>query len=136
MKAHELLIPRFKVILDYPNSSFVIGDIIELDAKDSNGMQCVFTSDMKCWGEETLLRHPSIFRRMDWYEERQIRQMPKYVEMDFPNPKRKKIGTVFTVERWINVGESLPLFLVGFDGSVAIFANEVIPITDEQYDEY
>lgn len=79
--AKELLVPRVKVVQDYPTCKFSIGDILILDTTN-------FTSSMYVDGKgnyitqaETIKYQP-LFRQMYWYEERKYPEMPRYVLMD------------------------------------------------------
>ena len=65
MKPEELLKPRYKVIADYPHSGLTVGEII-------SGIHA-----------ETLQDHyneyPHLFKRLEWFEERTLEEMPQYV---------------------------------------------------------
>jgi hypothetical protein len=76
MSVEELLKPRYKVIADYPNSNLVIGEILTSQAK--NG--CNWETDkhhylnlIEPW------KFPAIFRKLEWWEYRDEKDMPKYV---------------------------------------------------------
>lgn len=76
MTTEELLIPRFKVIADYPNSLFTIGDIL----KYNNVL-----GDFIYYDEEGIVRitpkyYPAIFKLLNWWEERSIEELPEYVK--------------------------------------------------------
>lgn len=57
MTAKELMAPRYKVIADYPNSPYKVGDIIKPD--------------------ECLDCYSHLFKKLNWWEYRTVDQMPK-----------------------------------------------------------
>jgi len=63
MTAKELLIPRYQVIADYPNSPYKIGAI-------AKGNECLVNP-------ECLDKYPHLFRKLNWWEHRKIEEMPK-----------------------------------------------------------
>lgn len=73
MSTEDLMKPRYKVIADYPSSSYKIGEIIQLD-KDQKNAKLYYSS------------FPAIFSPLEWWEERELTDMPKYLmtkdEMD------------------------------------------------------
>lgn len=62
-----LLTPRFKVIADYPDSPFGIGQI--LSPSQSGGK----------WYDK-LEQYPAIFQRLQWASDRNIADLPEYVK--------------------------------------------------------
>lgn len=70
MSNEELLRPRYKVIADYPNNIHKIGSIIENKAGEPfdkiKFYQCA--------------KHPHIFKRLEWYEDRKPEDMPEYLK--------------------------------------------------------
>jgi hypothetical protein len=61
---HNLLIPRYEVIADYPSSPYSVGTIIVELPEYKNAR-----TDMRQW--------PHLFRPLLWYELRHISEMPK-----------------------------------------------------------
>lgn len=86
MPTIDLLTPRFKVIADYIGNNVEVGTI--------------FTSDIGEYYE----KFPANFKRLEWWEERKLEEMPEYVKQEGlvdskgrPVPKRiLKIRTHFT----------------------------------------
>ena len=68
MTTEELLQPRFKVIADFPGSNFGIGEIL----------------DEKWVGEffNELQYFPHLFRKLEWFEDREIENLPKYLKFN------------------------------------------------------
>lgn len=74
MTKEELLKPRYKVIADYPGSSFEIENVLETDEKS---VYTLWEHDGK--HELTLSNFPAIFRELEWWEEREEKDLPEYV---------------------------------------------------------
>jgi len=60
----QLLVPRFEVMMPYPDSQFDVGEV--LTAYDSM--------------VEYYAKYPSIFRPLPWHEKRSVEDMPEYVK--------------------------------------------------------
>jgi hypothetical protein len=75
----DLLKPRFKVIADYPDSLFAVGEVLQLRHFPNNGNVWGYA---RCgiWDEAHLLKFPNIFSKMEWWEERDEKDMPEYVK--------------------------------------------------------
>ena len=72
MTNEELMTPRFKVIDDYPNSLFKIDEIL--------------TGNERIYCDENSKRYsdfPNIFKPLEWWEERELEDLPKYLKDDF-----------------------------------------------------
>jgi predicted transcriptional regulator len=72
MKIEELLQPRFKVIANFPDSTRNIGDIIYVDNKKE-----------KYWSEnyeKWLSTFPHLFKKLEWFEDRKIEDLPEYLK--------------------------------------------------------
>jgi hypothetical protein len=70
MNAQELLIPRFEVIADFPNSNLEIKSILSFDGVvyGMNEPQKFIRNPEK---------YPHLFRRLNWWEHRKVEEMPK-----------------------------------------------------------
>jgi hypothetical protein len=88
MSREELMKPRFEVMLDYPDSPFVVGDIITY-----NGVVYGMGEPQKFVREPE--KYPHIFRKMNWWEKRTVEQMPKKV-MSLLDEK----GDTFDIQEW------------------------------------
>ena len=121
MSNEELMMPRYKVIADYPFSPFMIGAIIH-----HNGEAI---SDLA----KNIHLYPYLFKKLEWWEERQVNDMPKYVKMNcyikpctdnHENIELKK-GQIFIPEKW-----GLNSFEIGH----WVFSVKLIePSTEEEY---
>lgn len=77
MTAAELLKPRKIVELDYPNSPFKIGEILEFDEKE-NKFYLPFEGD-KIFYNINHEKYPHIFKPLNWWEHRKVEDMTKKV---------------------------------------------------------
>lgn len=94
----ELMRPRYKVIADYPDSKFKVGEILEQDMPiDYPGW---FSTNRRSNNdgrfEEILKKFPHIFQKIEWWEERNKEEMPEYVRVAPNWPYRT--GEVYKVE--------------------------------------
>lgn len=77
----NLLTPRFKVIGEYPNCNFKKGQILQRILNATNDWY--HTDLYACMGGydiSDLKKHPHLFRKLEWYEERTVEEMPKYLK--------------------------------------------------------
>jgi hypothetical protein len=71
MTVEELLKPRYKVIADYPDSEKFckVGEILDRNWAWHDGE-----------GNERLVsEYPHLFKKLEWWEDRRIEDMPVYV---------------------------------------------------------
>ena len=113
----ELMKPRFLVIADYPNSEYTVGEIVTPDS------DLWIHSNMKlCY--PSVEKFPQIFRKLEWWEERKVEEMPMYVRIP-PN------GNVIKCTAWY-------LNNMNWYGEVdgkrqRIFLDYFEPATEEEY---
>lgn len=62
MTPEQLMIPRYKVIADYPKSFYTLGQVIECDEPDHQ-----------------LAQWPAIFKPLQWWEVRKKEELPQYL---------------------------------------------------------
>ena len=75
MEVSKLLKPRFKVIADFPDSDYEIGSIQDRDwSKYVNGED---ETDGVIW---KISDFPHLFKKLEWWEERDISEMPMYLK--------------------------------------------------------
>ena len=93
MTAAELLTPRFEVLMTYPGSSFLQGDILFRIKNATNDWYHInqFSSTAEIH-LDTIRKYPHIFRELKWYEVRFAKDMPKKIISPF--------GEVFEIEHW------------------------------------
>lgn len=61
----DLLKPRYIAIADYPGYTFEIGKILDDEIII-----------------ESMIKYPHLFRKLEWWEERNIEDMPIYLKFD------------------------------------------------------
>ena len=151
MTKEELLKPRYKVIADYPQHyfkgedkdneyKFIEGDILAY-GKVNNSMtyrrigRCGYMSvGIPCESNPEL--YPKIFRKLEWWEEREEKDMPEYVKVKRASLVPKKDIPFFA--KVTDRIHTLPV-LTGFklsDGTDGLYANwaNLEPATKEEYE--
>ncbi len=115
----ELLKERYLVIADYPTSKmyFHVGAILTWNDKY---YEC--NSNIRM-AKETVEGFPHLFRKLEWWEIRSRKEMPKYL-------KTVKSGKLGRVSKWkYEVGKPAYAIVGQFAWAVEI----VIPITEAEY---
>lgn len=109
----ELLAPRYKVIADYPGSPFKINEVIPPELILGNGLD----------------RFPVIFKKLEWWQERDVSQMPRYLK-----DKDGKIG-MFEQTYDGNLRGSVMVTFENGDATVRNI-NDFAPATETEYLNY
>lgn len=132
MTPQQLMLPRYRVIMDYPYSQFVVGSIIDDHRTDG-------------WKYSDF---PLIFQRIHWYKWRGKSELPEYVKFTWAG----EIQEVEKIESWIRNDlkddpyEEVYAFIFLFDGKPvrtalndACVFSEVdgwFPATKEEYEQF
>jgi hypothetical protein len=71
----QLLLPRYKLIADYPGSPFcdVLQPVLSVEE--------ILSEDYSMKSEEDINKYPHIFRPLQWWEQRTEEEMPKYIRI-------------------------------------------------------
>jgi hypothetical protein len=94
LSVEELLRPRIKCMIRYPDSPFPVGAILEQDIEEPN-IYHYRDSQNRHWTLEDPQLYPEVFKEMQWWEDRKPDDMPKYVkEGDFIGKAKWKAGVV------------------------------------------
>lgn len=96
MSTEELLKPRIKIIAPWPQNPinpFHVGDILL-----KNGIHFTRISNPKSIHEKEIDIYPHLFRKLDWWEERKLEDMPEYVKQ--PPEMKFLSNTVFKIDSW------------------------------------
>jgi len=130
MSTEELMKPRWKVIADFPGNqgTFNIGEII-VGQDHWSGDGTFYTSphpfDAFCPDE-----YPAIFKKLEWWEERKVEDIPDYLKLISRNEIVKVVkkvggfsGTVFTGKMFQERETWTHLFFY-------------LPSTKEEYESY
>jgi hypothetical protein len=126
MTTEELLKPRIKVMVDFPQwSAFKHkkDDILEL-----KGIHFVGAGTAKSINENEVDLYPAIFRKLNWWEERKVEDMPEYVK-----DKWGKFYKVLIHFRGLDK-EQAKCYNSRFD--TMVFYENCIPSTLEEYNQY
>ncbi|MBC7866252.1 MAG: hypothetical protein H7X88_01850 [Gloeobacteraceae cyanobacterium ES-bin-316] len=105
----ELLQPRYKVIGLWPNSGKTeLGDIIKIEINTTTGFhfrEATFFGPVIQM--KKLDQYPHLFKKLKWWEEREIADLPEYVYSKTSKPKRfiktelweysKELGFTYTI---------------------------------------
>lgn len=118
LTVEELMKTRYLVLSGYPNTPFVIGEVL---SEYSSIRFC--NSAKACINKTQVRKYPEIFRLLNWYEERSDSEMPQFVK----NPYR-----VLQVKEY---DESHTLFEA--EGEIIVFiTNHYLPATEHEYFEF
>lgn len=151
MTLQELLNPRYKVIADYPGSNLQSNDILIQYTFPETGNYCYLTNrDIPLLGKnkrkEEVELYPHLFRKLYWYEARDLNDLPLFIKMK---------GKAYRVEGWSKnifggpmplgdyyhyntVGDTVSPAPVPISISIEwhFFAHESTPITEEEYNVF
>lgn len=126
MTVEELLKPRFKVIADYPGSECFIGSVICKSGdsyRDESGFMIMATNKPE--------NYPAIFKRLEWWEDRKVEDMPEYLKIEGHEP-------IFKVEKWICENDTMYASLPYPAPSHTMGSKyyKSFPATPEEYTQY
>jgi hypothetical protein len=77
MTAAALLRPRYEIIADFPGNGYNVGRVIVPITRSGKIFDCIDAPS-----SETITnpeKYPHLFRKMSWWEKRDVKDMPKYV---------------------------------------------------------
>lgn len=78
MNVADLMINRYKVIADYPESKYQVGFILTQIA----GVTYRVNDSPFPTAINNIDKYPHLFRKLAWYEEGDVKDMPEYVKED------------------------------------------------------
>lgn len=137
MTKEELLKPRFKCIADFPgNEWFEVGEVYEVGF---NGV--ILKDEIRKWDKDNYIitqpeKYPAIFLKLNWWEERKLEDIPKYIKnddgiyelLDVPPEKRGSIC------KWIVKAQEEDAEFGVTD--IYVLDNHMLPATEEEYLNY
>lgn len=126
----ELLRPRIKVIAPYPNMPYKLGEIVY---RDEGTLIGTYQYDYKARTElftpgcNLFDDYPHLFKRLEWWEEREESELPKYVNYN-------GAGIIKEVKIWYRFKAAYvnAHCTDGFSHSARV----IIPATEQEYLEY
>jgi len=86
MTVEELLMPRYKVIADYPHNPYKVGDLLEEFTKTAFKLTVTYNGNSmdetqaNTYPASAIEKMPHLFRKLNWWEERKVEDMPEYVK--------------------------------------------------------
>jgi len=124
MTVEQLMIPRVKVVEDYPDSPYKVGDIM------------VFDGDLTIHpnGMDITSKYPKIFQPIPWYAERDVDVLPKYERVIDQDSELN--SEVVIVTEWMNGNDDLICYInhEWFMG-ISIGVN-ILPATEQEYTDF
>jgi len=121
MTNEELLKPRYIVINDYPNSIFDIGEILDEEYVGKSSFN-------------ELKNFPHIFKPLEWWEELNLEDLPKYLKTDVYGKNLFRKVEEYFYEPLNNVDLCFKAYYVG---ELRTYLMEIfLPSTEEEYLEY
>jgi hypothetical protein len=133
MTVEELLIQRYKVIADYPNSHFKIGDIVKKHFFDvSQKGTYTYLTNVKSPLQGLSLRKefietmPHLFKKLEWWEER---GESDFLELKFAKTiAGNSVRAVLRIELYWNK--------ILLDGGKVKQISHWLPATEDEYRAY
>lgn len=136
---HSLLQPRYIVEANYPNSPFQVGDILVVKHhtmyKDGEVFALEDDDNVSSW--ITYAKDfPNIFRKLNWWEHRELDEMPRWVKWKHKDDKRRS-KHVIEVHWSIKDGELMIKRSIYSDAYwFKVSDYEITPATKEEYLNY
>lgn len=80
-KIEQLLIPRWKIIADFPSSPFKVGEYLIIDSILRSE---IYEYDNFKFNGIFIFPHefPHLFKKLRWWEERENHELPKYIKFE------------------------------------------------------
>lgn len=124
MTAEQLMKPRFKVIADYPGNHIEIGTVI---AEDYGRNHYDAPNEFE--------KYPAIFKKLEWWEERSIEDMPEFLKETEPI-ENDTIVYVYRRQRDFMYTQRIFIRLTLPDDTRKIRLEYLEPATKEEYEVY
>lgn len=100
MTKEQLLVPRWKCIADYPGNTFYIGEIFDLPSEFTHQQIIIKGNNEEIDLDVDLHKYPLIFRKLEWWEDRKLEDMPKYI-------KFRNSNEIFETDTYTGHGEAI-----------------------------
>jgi hypothetical protein len=137
LSVEELLKPRYKVIAKWPSMrDFSLNQIVVLNEPFSPQYMKYVVED--CSGKREYITkyfddYPHLFEKLNWYEEIEFRDLPKYIK--WIDPSDKMHVEYFEVENWASSPNKNGICRCYVkDGT--LFIGDCLPATEEEYLEH
>jgi hypothetical protein len=131
MTVEQLMQPRVKVTTDWPGRrDFEVGQILTLDKVFDNGSPMIEIADCqstRIYVKEFFEMFPLQFRFLEWWEERDEKDMPGYVKDEY--------GVYKVMNNWYDLDSDDCCSAHTFRDN-KFYAKDVIPATEQEYNDY
>ena len=138
----ELLKPRYKVIADYPYCPYEIGELVEFSTSGTSFL-CTRTKEYDDFREDivdnnnyfaikALDKYPHLFRRLEWWEDRDVKDMPEYLKSNI-NDKNWYGNVVFEKVDMFYGDNNEYVALVDRDEMMQYCTSWYLPATETEY---
>jgi hypothetical protein len=116
MTTEDLLKPRYKVIADWPFQNYAIDEILQ-------GDEAALISTK--YDKSNLYDYPALFRKLNWWEERDVKDLPKFVNIN---------GAIYEA-RWAHSAQKGFHILSPFCWNTYEDSKK-LPATEQEYKEF
>jgi hypothetical protein len=109
ISTEDLMKPRWKVIADYPNSPYKVGDLVQLTdlgttflcttTKEWDNANLDIVDNNRYFHIEYLEKWNHLFQKLEWWMHRQESEMPEYVKCECTDFIKFKKGQIVRVEK-------------------------------------
>lgn len=135
MTIEELLKPRYKVIADYPFNPYPVGDVMDRNATMKNFLVAETGQYAHFIPISEMDKMPHLFKKLEWWEERKLEEMPEYLSCQSPDFRFKK-GDLIKVDKWVeSFGPTLRFYSCSTD-KITLHPHLYLPATREEYEAY
>lgn len=138
----ELLKPRYKVIATWPGmhvEPFRLGQVITLQPYEDEDYKGFIHIPIKhipgsFMREGFFSGYPHLFKKLEWWEERPIDEMPEYVKSIMQEYSYGvKVGTMVKVKEWVKICDAMYVIQ---SRNREYHASCFTPATAAEYEQY
>lgn len=134
MNTEQLLKTRYIAVFKnghhYPNSPYVEGEIF---TESDYGSDILISNYGRFLDAKIAKNHPSLFKPLEWWEERPESEMPEYVRLNPINTPPYDSALFSKVYSWCNGNVILELAM---GGKCTLHASYLLPATLSDYTAY
>ncbi len=131
MTVEQLMQPRYKVIAEDTSQNFEIGDLLT-PFKAVAGFENHWVTNHHLNNKRHIMiyspeKYPHLFRKLQWWEERDEKDMPEYVKDEY--------GVYKVMNNWYELNSDGCCSAHTFRDN-KFYAKDVHPATEQQYNDY
>lgn len=143
----DLMIPRYECIGDYPCCPFEVGEIIKFAEIYPYSGYSYFLGDQRVIAPEWCDKYPHLFCKLQWWEHRDISEMPEYVRLTDESIKISNrhgwdYQIFMKVKEWIMSNSEHPILAVISDyeqtkgEQLRMIVDHFMPATEQEYTDF